>query len=318
MKAVVYENYGPPEVLQLSEVAMPVPNENEVLIRIYATAVNSADVRLRKADPFAVRFFMGLSRPGKKILGVVFAGMVESVGKKVTRFKEGDQVYGSTGMSLGTYAEYISLPETAVLAAKPAGMIYKEAAAIPFGAITALYFLRKAKIQAGQKVLIYGASGAIGTAAVQLARHYGAEVTAICSNQNMELARSLGAHKVIDYQTEDFSQNGEVYDVIFDTVGKSPFSGSLKSLSESGYYLRAVNMSFAPIIHGLWTSLTTSKKVIGGVISEHFEDLLFLNELIEAGELKAIIDRCYSIEEIGEAHAYVERGHKKGNVVITI
>lgn len=318
MKAIVYENYGSPEVLQLKEVSMPVVKNNEVLIRIHATSVNSGDVRLRKADPFAVRLFMGLFRPRKKVLGVVFSGIVESVGNEVTRFKEGDQVYGSTGMNLGTYAEYTCVPENGVLYMKPPGMIYKEAAAIPFGAGTALHFLRKAKIHIGQKVLIYGASGAVGTAAVQLTRHFGAEVTAVCSRQNLEFVRSLGAHKVIDYKTEDFSRNGETYDVIFDTVGKSPFSRSLKSLSHNGYYLRAVHMALVPIIYGLWASLTTRKKVIGGVVSESAEDLVFFNELIEAGALKAVIDRSYSIEEMGEAHSYVERGHKRGNVVITV
>lgn len=318
MKAVIYENYGSPDVLQLKDVDQPVPNENEVLIRVYATSVNSGDIRLRKADPFAVRFFMGLMRPRKKVLGVVFAGMVEYIGKEVTKFKEGERVYGSTGMSLGTYAEYITVPETAVLAAKPEGMIYKEAAAIPFGATTALHFLRKAKIQPGQKVLIYGASGAIGTAAVQLASYFGAEVTAVCSKPNHDLVSSLGAHKMIDYKIEDFSKNGETYDVIFDTVGKSHFSQSLKSLSNSGHYLRAVHMTPAPIIYGLWAALTTRKKVIGGVVKERAEDLLFFNKLIESGALKAVIDRCYSIEEMGDAHAYVEKGHKKGNVVITV
>jgi len=311
MKAIIYEKYGSPEVLQLKEVTMPVVKNNEVLIRIHATSVNSGDVRLRKADPFAVRLLMGLFRPRKKILGVVFAGVVESAGNEVTRFKEGDKVYGSTGMNLGTYAEYICVAETALLHLKPKQMTYKEAAAIPFGTATALHFLRKAKIQEGQKVLIYGASGAIGTAAVQLANYFGADVTGVCSRQNLDLVRSLGAHKAIDYKTEDFSKNGETYDVIFDTVGKSPFSGSLKSLSDSGYYLRAVHMDLVPIIKGLWTSLTTRKKVIGGVVGERAEDLIFFNELIETGDLKAIIDRCYSLEEIVEAHTYVERGHKR-------
>lgn len=318
MKAIVYENYGPPEVLHLKEVDMPVAGDSEVLIRIYATSVNSGDVRLRKADPFAVRLILGLFCPKKRILGVVLAGMVEAVGKDVTRFKEGDKVYGTTGMGLGTYAEYKCLPETGVLALKPSGMIYKEAAAIPFGGTTALHFLRKAKIKPGQKVLIYGASGAIGTAAVQLARHFGAEVTGVSSSTNLELVKSLGAHQVIDYKKEDFSQMGDTYDIIFDTVGMSPFSDSLKSLSKNGYYLRAVHMALSPVIRGLWTSFTTEKKVIGGVVSEKADDLVFLNKLIETGELKAVIDRCYQLEEVAEAHRYVEKGHKKGNVVITV
>lgn len=318
MKAIVYENYGSPEVLQLKEVSMPVVKNNEVLIRIHATSVNSGDVRLRKADPFAIRLLMGLFSPRKKVLGVVFAGIVESAGNEVTRFKEGDQVYGSTGMNLGTYAEYICVPETGVLYMKPPRMIYKEAAAIPFGAATALHFLRKAKIQEGQKILIYGASGAIGTAAIQLANYFGAEVTAVCSSENHAMTSSLGVHNVIDYKTEDFSDNGETYDIIFDTVGKSSFSKSLKSLSNEGYYLRAVHMSIIPVMRGIWASLTSEKKVIGGVAIEKAENLTFFNKLIETGDLKAIIDRCYSLGEMAEAHSYVEKGHKKGNVVVII
>lgn len=318
MKAIVYENYGRPEVLHLKDVEMPVPKDNELLIRIYATAVNSGDVRLRKADPFAVRFFMGLLRPEKKILGLVLAGAVEAVGKNVSRFKEGDQVYGSAGMGMGTYAEYISLPESAVLALKPAGMIYKEAAAIPFGGSTAFHFLRMANMQPGQKVLIYGASGSVGTAAVQIARYFGAEVTGVCSSPNLEMVRSLGAKRVIDYTKADFSKSGETYDIIFDTVGKSPFSGSISSLSENGYYLRAVHMALSPVLRGLWTSMTSRKKVIGGVVKESAEDLNFLSKLIETGELRAVIDRSYSLEEMADAHSYVEKGHKKGNVVITV
>ena len=318
MKAIVYESYGRPEVLQLKEVEKPTPKANEVLVRIYATAVNSGDVRMRKADPWAVRLMLGLIRPKIRILGVVLAGEIEAVGKDVTLFKEGDSVYGMTGMSFGAYAEYKCLPEDGVLAIKPASLTYKEAAAIPFGGNTALHFLRKAKIQAGQKVLIYGASGAVGTSAVQLAKYFGAEVTGVCSTANVAMVKSLGADKVIDYNKEDFSKNGEAYDIVFDTVGRSPFSGSLKSLKKNGYYLRVVHMSLSPVIRGLWTSLTSSKKVIGGVATEKAENLIFLNSLIEAAQLKPVIDRTYPIEEIVEAHEYVEKGHKKGNVMITI
>ena len=318
MKAIVYESYGRPEVLQLKEVEKPTPKANEVLVRIYATAVNSGDVRMRKADPWAVRLMLGLIRPKIEILGVVLAGEIEAVGKDVTLFKEGDSVYGMTGMSFGAYAEYKCLPEDGVLAIKPASLTYKEAAAIPFGGNTALHFLRKAKIQAGQKVLIYGASGAVGTSAVQLAKYFGAEVTGVCSTANVAMMKSLGADKVIDYNKEDFSKNGETYDIVFDTVGRSPFSGSLKSLKKNGYYLRVVHMSLSPVIRGLWTSLTSSKKVIGGVATEKAENLIFLNSLIEAAQLKPVIDRTYPIEEIVEAHEYVEKGHKKGNVMITI
>jgi NADPH:quinone reductase-like Zn-dependent oxidoreductase len=318
MKAIVYESYGRPEVLHLKEVEKPTPQANEVLVRIYATAVNSGDVRMRKADPWAVRLMLGLTRPKIRILGVVLAGEIETVGKDVTLFKEGDSVYGMTGMNFGAYAEYKCLPEDGVLAIKPASLTYKEVAAIPFGGNTALHFLRKAKIQAGQKVLIYGASGAVGTSAVQLAKYFGAEVTGVCSTANVAMMKSLGADNVIDYTKEDFSKNGEVYDIVFDAVGTSPFSGSVKSIKKNGYYLRVVHMSLSPVIKGLWTSLTSSKKVIGGVATEKAENLIFLNSLIEAGQLKPVIDRTYPIEEIVEAHEYVEKGHKKGNVMITI
>lgn len=319
MKAIVYTKYGPPEVLELKEVETPVVRENDVLIRMHATTVNSGDWRLRKADPVAARFFNGLTRPRKQpILGTSVSGEVEAVGDTVTLFKTGDKVFGSTGMRLGTYAEYVCLPEQEVLAIKPVNMTYEEAAAVPFGALNALHFLKKANIQSGQKVLIYGASGSLGTAAIQLARHFGADVTGVCSTANVSLVQSLGANTVIDYTHEDFTKKGKTYDVIFDTVGKSPFSGSVRSLGEHGYYLRAVHLSPAPILQGVWTSMTSNKKVIGGMADETTENLTFLKELIEAGKFKATIDRTYPLEQIVDAHRYVEQGHKKGNVVITI
>jgi NADPH:quinone reductase-like Zn-dependent oxidoreductase len=318
MKAIVYENYGSPEVLHLKEVEMPVPGDNEILVRIYATAVSSGDVRLRKADPFAVRFVFGFLHPRNKILGMAFAGEIEAIGKDVSLFKEGDQVYGTTGASLGAYAEYKCLPQDAVVAIKPSKITYKEAAAIPFGAITALHFLNKARIQPGQKILIYGASGAIGTAAVQLAKYFGAEVTGVCSTKNFDMVKSLGATKVFDYKQDDLTKIDERFDVIFDTVGKSSFKASLKSLDKKGLYLRAVHMALSPIVQGLWANITSSKKVVGGVVKETTEALSLLNGLIETGELRPVIDRCYPLEDIAEAHSYVERGHKKGNVVITV
>ena len=319
MKAVVYEKYGPPEVLQLKEVETPVPSDNEVLVRIHATTVTSGDWHLRKADPFIARFINGLTRPKKwPILGASFAGEVEAVGKDVTSFSTGDQVFGSTGLNLGAYAEYVCLPDDGVLAAKPAGMTYEEAAAVPFGALNALHFLKKGNIRLGQKVLIYGASGALGTAAVQIAKNLGAEVTGVCSTANVEMVKSLGADKVIDYTTEDFTRSGETYDVIFDTVGKSPFSGSVKSLNKNGFYLRAVHMSLSPLVRGIWTSLTSGKKVIGGIAKERKEDIIFLKELIDTGKFQPAIDKTYPMEQIAEAHGYVEKGHKKGNVVITV
>lgn len=318
MKAIEYTRYGSPEVLQLKEMERPTPGNREVLIRIHATGVSSGDVRLRKADPFAVRFIFGLLKPNRPILGFALAGEIEAVGKDVKLFKKGDQVFGTTGMKFGAYAEYTCLPEVAVLAIKPDNLTYEEAAAIPFGGNTALYFLRKGEIRSGQKVLIYGASGAIGTAAVQLAGHFGAEVTAVCSSANLNMVKSLGADKVIDYTKADFTATGETYDIIFDTVGKSPFGGSLKSLKKDGRYLRAVHSELHQVVWGLWTSVTTSKKVIGGVIRETAADLVFLRDLIKAGELRPVIDRTYTLDQMAEAHHYVEQGHKKGNVAVTV
>jgi NADPH:quinone reductase-like Zn-dependent oxidoreductase len=319
MKAIVYTKYGSPNVLQLKEVEKPIPRDNEVLIKIVATTVTSGDVRLRKADPFMTRLFFGLRKPKINILGVDLAGVIESVGRDVKLFKKGDQVFGSTfDFGIGAYAEYKCLPEHGVLALKPANLNYEQAAAVFFGGHTALHFLKKGKIKQGQKVLIYGASGAIGTYAVQLAKYLGAEVTGVCSTTNLELVKSLGADSVFDYTKEDFTQSPETYDVIFDTVGKSPFSGCVRLLKEKGIYLRSVHMALSPIVRGLWIGVTSSKKVIGGVASEHKEDLIFLKELIETGVIKPVIDRRYPLEQIATAHAYVEKGHKKGNVVITV
>ena len=317
MKAIVITNYGAPEVLQLGQVEKPVPKDNEVRIKIHATSVTSGDWHLRKADPFAVRLFFGLLRPQKNILGFVVAGEIESVGKDVQRFKKGDPVFGTTGMHFGAYAEYVCLPEDGVLALKPANMTYEEAAAIPFGGNTAWYFLKKAHIQRGQKVLIYGASGAVGTAAVQLAKYLGAEVTAVCSTTNVEMVKSLGADKAIDYTKEDFTQSGETYDVIFDTVGKSSFSDCIRSLKKEGYLLLAA-AGPTQMLQGIWTSLTSRRKVVSGVMSETAEDMVFFKELIEAGKIQPVIDRTYPLEQIAEAHRYVEKGHKKGNVVIKV
>lgn len=317
MKAAVYNQYGSPEVLQVKQVAGPAPKDNEILLRIKATAVNSGDVRLRKADPFAVRLFFGLLKPKKNILGSVFSGEVERVGKEVKFFKAGDRVFGHTDMSFGAYAEYICLPENGSLALKPAGISHSEAAAIPFGAVTALHFIKKAAIKPGQKVLIVGASGAVGSAAVQLAKSFGANVTAVCSTGNMDLVKNIGADKVIDYTKEDFARNGETYDVIFDTVNTISVTRSLNSLAENGIMiLSAAGMK--EMRQGLWISATGSRKVLTGVISHNAQDIVFLKQLIEAGKFKPVVDTIYPLEQIAQAHAYVEKGHKKGNVVIEV
>ncbi len=319
MKAIVYTKFGSPDVLKLQEVAKPAPKDNEVLIRIVATTVAVEDPGIRARPGLN-----GFLKPKRSILGFYLAGEVESVGKDVKRFKKGDKVYGNTGLSLlGTYAEYICMPEDGALAMKPANITDEEAAALPNGALTALPFLRdKGNIKSGQKVLIYGASGAVGTIAVQLAKYFGADVTGVCSTMNLELVKSLGADKVIDYTQEDFTKNGQTYDIIFDTVGKSAFSRCKDSLTENGIYLTTVP-SLATFIQMLRTSMTGGKKV--GIAAtglrpsnEKTKELIFLNGLIEAGKIKAVIDRSYPLEQIAEAHKYVEAGHKKGNVVITL
>lgn len=320
MKAIVCTAYGSPEGMQLREVETPTPKDNEVLIKIHATTVTSGDLHIRTADPFVVRFFYGLRKPKNNlILGTEMAGEIAAVGKNVTRFKPGDFVFAGAGMNGGANAEYICLPEDGAIALKPANLTPEEAAAIPFGTTTSLIFLRdKGQIQSGQKVLIYGASGSVGTATVQLAKYFGAEVTGVCSTANLDLVKSLGADQVIDYTQEDFTQNIGAYDIVFDTVGKSSFSGSLKALKPKGIYLRTVHLDLAVILRGLWTSMTSSKKVIGGTAIERQADMVFLKELIEAGHLKAVIDRRYPLEQTAEAHRYAEQGHKKGNVVITV
>jgi NADPH:quinone reductase-like Zn-dependent oxidoreductase len=324
MKAAVYSRYGPPDVVQIKDVETPAPRDNELLVRIHATTVCPGDWRMRKADPFFLRFMNGFWRPKKvNILGMEFAGTVESVGTAVTRFAEGDQVFGSTGFKFGTHAQYVCVPENGLLAIKPVNMTFEEAAAVLYGAVSALYFLRKAEVRAGQNVLIYGASGSVGIFAVQLAKHFGARVTAVCSTANLDLVKSLGADEAVDYTREDFSRAGRVYDAIFDTVGKSGFWRSLKSLKRGGFYVQVggagrLSSILGGILGGVWASVTGAAKVISGTARGTPGGVSFLKGLIETGKLRTVIDRRYPLDEIADAHRYVEAGHKKGNVVIVL
>lgn len=322
MKAVVYERYGPPEVLRLQEVDKPTPKDDEVLIKIHATTVTAGDWRVRSRIAPAgfglmMRLVLGISRPRQPVLGSELAGEIESVGKDVSQFKVGDQVFAFSGFGMGCHAEYKCMPEDGAVALKPTNLTYEEAAALSFGGTTALDFLRRAKLQRGEKILVNGASGAVGTAAVQLARHFGADVTGVCSTANVELVRSLGANHVIDYSREDFTQNGETYDVIIDVVGTAPFSRSNASLKQRGRLLQVLG-SLLELLRAPWVSMTSGKKVIAGPAAERAEDLRFLAKLAEAEQFKPVIDRRYPFEQIVEAHRYVDTGRKKGNVVIAL
>ena len=318
MRAVVHDRYGAPEVQRLEEVERPVPKDDDVLIRIRATTVNRTDCHIRKADPFFWRFFSGLRRPKQRILGSEFAGEVEAVGAGVSEFAVGDEVFGISGR-FGTHAEFICLPESARIAHKPTGTSFEEAAAVPDGGLNALGFMRRADLREGQRILVYGASGAIGTAAVQLARCFGADVTAVCNTKNLELMRSLGAESVVDYTREDFTRNGEVYDVIVDAVGKHSFRKCRRSLKPGGIYIET-DLGFmwhVPLL-ALSTRWIGDKRVTIPMPNYTKKDLAFLKELIEAGDYRAVIDRSYPLEDVVEATRYVETQQKTGNVVMTV
>jgi NADPH:quinone reductase-like Zn-dependent oxidoreductase len=328
MKAVIWTKYGPADALQLKEVEKPVPKADEVCIKIHATTVTAGDCEMRSLNlPFflavPMRAYIGLRKPNRiTILGQELAGEIESVGKDVKLFKEGDPVFATTGFGLGAYAEYKCMPESpagmeGVLARMPVNLTYEEAAAVPIGGLEALHFLRKGNLHSGQKVLINGAGGSIGTFAVQLARHLGPEVTGVDSTEKLDMLRCIGAQQVIDYTREDFTKNGQTYDLIFDVVGKSPFTRSVRSLKPDGRYLLA-NPSPLHMVRGRWISMSSRKRVIYGAAGQRTEDLLALKELIEAGVIKPVIDRRYPLEQAAEAHRYVETGNKKGNVVITV
>lgn len=330
MKAIEYTEFGPPEVLHLTEVEKPTPKDNEILVRVHATSVNYGDIVARDFKsmtpskfnmPFLfwlpARFYFGLSKPNVNRLGSEFAGEVEATGQAVTRFKKGDQVFGYRGQSMGAYAEYLCMPEDGVVALKPANMTYEEVVTVPSGGMTALYILTTAQIQPGMKVLINGASGGIGSHAVQIAKDFGAEVTGVCGTPRLEFVKSLGADHVIDYTQEDFTRNGQTYDLIFDVLGRSSFARCKNSLTSNGRYVLA-SFKMKQLLQMVWTKFSGSKKVMCVLSPQSREDLERLKEMIEAGKIKAVIDRNFPLEQAAKAHRYVEDGHKQGNVVITV
>jgi NADPH:quinone reductase-like Zn-dependent oxidoreductase len=322
MRAIVCERYGPPDVLRLREMATPVPKDDEVLVRVRATTVTSADCRVRSMTVplgfgLVSRLFFGVTKPRQPILGSEFAGEVAAVGRAVRNFSPGDPVFGMGGARMGCHAEYKCVPESGALAIRPYRLACEDAAAIPFGGTTALDFLRRAGLETGERILVNGASGAVGTAAVQLARHFGADVTAVCSAPNHDLVRSLGASRVIDYTSEDFTRNGERYDVIVDTAGTAPYSRCKESLKERGRLL-LVLAGLPDMLPIPWVSLTSGRRIIAGPATETAEDLRFLADLAQKGEFRPVIDRRYPFEQVAEAHAYVDTGRKRGNVVVTL
>lgn len=317
MRAAVYHRYGPPEVVRVTEVARPAPKDDEVLVRVHSASVSAADWRLRKADPFLVRLMNGLLRPKRiTVLGMEMAGTVEAVGSRVTRFRPGEEVFGLTGMRLGAHADYVCLPENGTLAHKPANIGLEDCAAVLFGGFSALGFLKKAGVQPGAEVLVYGASGSVGVAAVQLAKHFGARVTAVCSGGNLDLVRSLGADELIDYAREDFSRTGRRYDIVFDAVGKSPPGACLRALKPGGAYLQILGLGLRFWLDCASNAIARKGRIIAGGAGGDAQDQAFLASLIETGALKPVIDRRYPLDEIAAAHRYVQAGHKKGNVLV--
>jgi NADPH:quinone reductase-like Zn-dependent oxidoreductase len=322
MKAVVCNRYGPPEVLQIKEVKKPMPADDEVLISVRATTVTMADFRIRsftvpRSFWIPARLALGITKPRRPIPGVELAGEIESIGRKVTRFKKGDKVFAATLASLGAYAEYKCISENSMIVLMPENISYEEAAAIPVGACTALHYLRKANIHNKQKILIYGASGSVGTYAVQLAKYFGAEVTGVCSRENIDLVKSLGADQVLDYTAPDFLSKLEIYHVVFIAVPKLPFNVCNRILTQSGVYLNIAE-PFKSLAM-MWASMTTKKKIyVGESPPKTSDSLTFLTDLVQKGALKVVIDKRYKLEEIVEAHRYVDKGHKKGNVVVSV
>jgi NADPH:quinone reductase-like Zn-dependent oxidoreductase len=321
MKAAVFDRYGGPDVVHIAEVAKPEPRDNDVLVRVIATTICAPDWRFRSANPFFVRAITGLwrPRPELRILGLEFAGRIEAVGSNVTRFRPGDDVFGSSGFKFGAHAEYLRLPENhPLLALKPANMSHEEAAAVLFGGCTALHFLRKAGVRAGQNVLIYGASSSCGVFAVQLAKEFGARVTGVCSGANVDTVKGLGADAVVDYTREDYSSAGRVYDVIIDTVGKSLYARGARALKRGGVFVQIAPSDPASMLGWMWAAMTGAAKVVGGVARGLAADQAHLKELIEAGRLRTVIDRRYKLSDIAEAHRLAEGGHKKGHVVVVM
>ena len=325
MKAILHARYGSPDLLRFEEIAKPAPKDNDVLIKVHATTVSTGDCNMRnftfvtKSMRPMAKLMFGIGKPWKeRTLGTELAGEIAGAGKDVVRFKLGDRVFGSTGMAGGGHAQYACLHENAALAIKPESLTWEEAVAIPFGANTALYYLRDlGKIQDGRQLLIVGASGSIGSAGVQLGKHFGAAVTAVCSGANVEMVKSMGADRVIDYTKEDFTENAETYDLIFDVVGATTFDRCQKSLKPQGVFLSCI-MGLPDVARSLWTSITGGKKMRGGVAINNPERMSFIAKLTAAGKLKPVIDRSYPLERVAEAFKHVERGHKKGNVVITV